>query len=1339
MSTVWVPQASAGTRLQSIDAQQDEIESLKRANFVNSVQASRKIHIQKLPEPVHQDQPSKTHEETPTHETLTKPDITLTANGSIHKIPSFVVPGSRPRKYIYPTIPVTNSRWSHDEFNQRYEVVVPELRRVIDEAKGLEQSPVNFQLRMVGVSPESATPSIVVTCRTSDCRPLYGLFRERATGRLYCHVQSKTFSLFKDFHLPKLRRDSDAPRPPFTLVLYPTDHPDLNRYSSPQEIKALATSDQTLCGALVQCQGNTATIGLSLEIDNDPVLLTVDHLFDSRTSTRALSDKSDRSDNSDNATLNDEDYVSLHELWAIDNNDTGWPEHDPIPTQHTEPCESGMNVEEEEQGSKCLPWRGERVEFPVELSADDPYLDVAIVKLDQETMSRRRRNLIYADGPSNPPTCLDKVAQAPRAHGTPVFIVSGVRGLRTGQLLKGFNYLSSKPGQHMCKTWSLILDALGDLVQGESGSIVVDSDTLEVYGHVVGADVFGHAHVVPLIHSIDQIQKAFNTTRIDLPSYKETVAGLYTPTKKTSTDPNQSSLSALDTAKPHALADLQLRNEPILGIGHPMEDFQLYVESRQETNYEGKNYMPLSALQKYWTTARIHKVLNVNRLWYQPEVIRAKYLRVFSTLVYANTSTSIREFEAADFSDKSLPLVYRPPWISSDDLFTRFDHFQWKFCPLEFKLGDFDRSIPPDAILPFQCKEDLTAGDNHPSKTWRVQLPSECLALDKVHAQNDHDERRFSIVALKTYTTDQSDTYFREMEAFRYLQSLEKPATGIIECYGSFRQNETYTLVQEMSSGNLFDVMKSEPPRNPDHILRFWKQISDLSQGLATIHNMPNPDSHGTQARPFHGDIKPENILCFKAHDGTEYERFAFADFGMSLGSAHQTPGGNSLRIRNIDSPSLGLRLNPSEEGISDPTIGQKYDIWCLGTLYLEFVTWFLCGYNEAQDSLFDSLHDDYESCIDQVTAASWEASPGDFITPEMLQIARKMLNPEPSARPSAIQVFEWCMNILLKAERQRQSEISPQSAYPSFTMQQICQWRSRKKLQAETRLGRECRGNQPMDETKDEAIDELRSRLERRDHIFLVDDSRSMSNHWTQVTSTIQALAYLVKDMDPDGMELQFSSSPRTLRSRHSTPLVKALHRYQKSGQFVEQTGLVPSITKILEKRVSSHERHGQSSRGVVESQTRPTSIFVFTDGTWDSKKGELDRLQSVARSLEGLNPQVVNQVSIQFIRFGKQNDCGGIKTVMDILKTPEEGIDVDGKKEGPTECLQSPYSRGCDAANRSLTSPILRRRHDFHSDLTCSNAVMPLKKKLQMSSVHYTGNMFRILRLSTQGGWFP
>jgi serine/threonine protein kinase len=90
-----------------------------------------------------------------------------------------------------------------------------------------------------------------------------------------------------------------------------------------------------------------------------------------------------------------------------------------------------------------------------------------------------------------------------------------------------------------------------------------------------------------------------------------------------------------------------------------------------------------------------------------------------------------------------------------------------------------------------------------------------------------------------------------------------------------------------------------------------------------------------------HGDIKPENILWFKDDPDVLDDKgiLKIADFG--LGRFHGRDSRSKVNPRSVfSSPTY----EPPELMLGTP-VSRAYDIWSLGCLYLEFITWLLKGW----------------------------------------------------------------------------------------------------------------------------------------------------------------------------------------------------------------------------------------------------------------------------------------------------------------------------------------------------------------------------------------------------------
>lgn len=87
-----------------------------------------------------------------------------------------------------------------------------------------------------------------------------------------------------------------------------------------------------------------------------------------------------------------------------------------------------------------------------------------------------------------------------------------------------------------------------------------------------------------------------------------------------------------------------------------------------------------------------------------------------------------------------------------------------------------------------------------------------------------------------------------------------------------------------------------------------------------------------------HGDIKPQNVLWFK-HDDNSFNLgvLKLADFGLTTFHHAAT---TQVTPNNI--PTTPTYSAPERE--IDEKLSRPFDIWSLGCIFLEFVTWILLG-----------------------------------------------------------------------------------------------------------------------------------------------------------------------------------------------------------------------------------------------------------------------------------------------------------------------------------------------------------------------------------------------------------
>lgn len=128
------------------------------------------------------------------------------------------------------------------------------------------------------------------------------------------------------------------------------------------------------------------------------------------------------------------------------------------------------------------------------------------------------------------------------------------------------------------------------------------------------------------------------------------------------------------------------------------------------------------------------------------------------------------------------------------------------------------------------------------------------------------------------------------------------------------------------------------------------KQCKGVADGLQRIHKDRSAgvrlkgdqgDMNNGQIYGRHGDIKPENILLFKNHQNpTHRGKLVITDFGLARFHHYDT---KTYFQDNKIAATPAYR--PPECDMDAPiTISPSFDIWSLGCVFLECITWFLGG-----------------------------------------------------------------------------------------------------------------------------------------------------------------------------------------------------------------------------------------------------------------------------------------------------------------------------------------------------------------------------------------------------------
>ncbi|KAI3394706.1 hypothetical protein diail_2291 [Diaporthe ilicicola] len=489
----------------------------------------------------------------------------------------------------------------------------------------------------------------------------------------------------------------------------------------------------------------------------------------------------------------------------------------------------------------------------------------------------------------------------------------------------------------------------------------------------------------------------------------------------------------------------------------PTDAFLEFVQQKRQ-NYKGKNghgevqyYLPLSELLTYWTIPRIRAACESysERIIVKHNVIRDRFLRVFSTLVYIGSLSYLPAFQRRDLSDQRFPDTTLPGfWESSPahmSMFENFRNHQWMFFPVIIDRDSLDdRLLPPEQILPLWSEEVIREKFHNRASITKIRFHPSCNNLIK---EGDHTEAANPAYILKTYHGEQHEQHYQhEIQAFARLLHNPSSTEHVVKCHATFKHGETYNLVMEwVSGGDLLEYFgKTRPPRTSEDIIDFWESLTRLVIGLYRIHQIVVPGERSDRYQLVHQDIKPDNILLdFSPGSGPYQFNPIIADLGHShtrhiKDDTSDVPGvdrrGNQTYCAPESSHHAGFRRTGSNRIKSDA------DIFSAGAVFSEAASWVAKGHHGRQeythrrrDSLVNTkgfensgyetaFHDGTERlpCVDEMHLDILSNVPSyDNMTPRVLKIIEDYMMVLPNSRLQAGLLYGMFDNEVLKARKE--------------------------------------------------------------------------------------------------------------------------------------------------------------------------------------------------------------------------------------------------------------------------------------------------------------------------------
>lgn len=367
---------------------------------------------------------------------------------------------------------------------------------------------------------------------------------------------------------------------------------------------------------------------------------------------------------------------------------------------------------------------------------------------------------------------------------------------------------------------------------------------------------------------------------------------------------------------------------------------------------------------------------------------RTSFIRIFAILVSMDQVKYIQDFLNEPIADADLPLRLpskeqlesnlvmkssdeddqRPLQCFEDwdpDDLDRFLERQDKFTSPRLRMRG-DRlclhRLPSNMILPFiECNNTHVGGFGTVSK---VKIhPAHCdfdpstlphfqsWYGDKTELQQancgDHE------FALKEIHSGDYKAFRAEVGVHERFSASRQGHEHLIRLLAAIEHGTSYYLLFPWAQGTLVNLWQRfrASPESANDIEWMIKQCLGITDGLNRIHSYKSSWNRDDEDRErslskntgTHGDVKAENVLFFDPPDDGTFsgskQHLVVSDFGLTRfreKSLKSDPMGWSVTYR---APELDMKLGTS----------RKYDIWSLGCLFLEFISWFLRGFDATR------------------------------------------------------------------------------------------------------------------------------------------------------------------------------------------------------------------------------------------------------------------------------------------------------------------------------------------------------------------------------------------------------
>ncbi|KAI0834495.1 hypothetical protein F5Y06DRAFT_300599 [Hypoxylon sp. FL0890] len=233
-----------------------------------------------------------------------------------------------------------------------------------------------------------------------------------------------------------------------------------------------------------------------------------------------------------------------------------------------------------------------------------------------------------------------------------------------------------------------------------------------------------------------------------------------------------------------------------------------------------------------------------------------------------------------------------------------------------------------------------------------IRHPSKFFALKRLHSR---DQENFNLeLSSLLFSMNKASGKGANNHLIHLLATFEVPHPSM--------GGSTYYLLFDWAEGNLRDFWRSNPNLvgEKHHSLWMSQQFHRICQAVQCVHNEREETLKSTDTsrlargpeRQFdvhdlygrHGDIKPDNFLWFHpAYPSSDL--LALSDFG--LGRLHTQVSRSNQDPRKLAYTATYIA---PEFDLPDSMISRASDIFSLGCVFLEYVTWYMKGLDSVEN-----------------------------------------------------------------------------------------------------------------------------------------------------------------------------------------------------------------------------------------------------------------------------------------------------------------------------------------------------------------------------------------------------